>query len=216
MLVVLFLLLTYFPIDEDLPFTQKDIKIYLQLMIEYRVHFYAATVYFAYYAVLFYIQNHGLLGAKQFVKPKYVLKLLFSALLFFALFSNSMHPFRTGLSIQAKENSYILSDKTLLAMYQKSYPFHLSNSYGLFRRMTGVGGRPELIFQGSNDGKTWLDYEFHYKPGNTSSIPGFIMPHQPRLDWQLWFAALTDKPNEEWLVRPHSPYSPRCTSSTRY
>jgi len=43
--------------------------------------------------------------------------------------------------------------------------------------MTGVNGRPELIFEGSIDGKNYLEYEFHYKPGNLSQITPFILPH---------------------------------------
>lgn len=31
--------------------------------------------------------------------------------------------------------------------------------------MTGINGRPELIFEGSENGKEWLEYEFYYKPG---------------------------------------------------
>jgi hypothetical protein len=52
---------------------------------------------------------------------------------------------------------------------------HLTNSYGLFRRMTGVGGRPEVILEGSNhiDGP-WLEYNFLYKPGNVNSTPPFV------------------------------------------
>lgn len=33
--------------------------------------------------------------------------------------------------------------------------YQLVNSYGLFRRMTGVGGRPEVVIEGSRDGVTW-------------------------------------------------------------
>lgn len=33
--------------------------------------------------------------------------------------------------------------------------YQLVNSYGLFRRMTGVGGRPEVVIEGSNDRLTW-------------------------------------------------------------
>ena len=51
--------------------------------------------------------------------------------------------------------------------------------------MTGVNGRPELIIQGSIDGYDWKDYEFYHKPGNISSKNGFVIPHQPRLDWQV-------------------------------
>lgn len=78
---------------------------------------------------------------------------------------------------------------------------HLTNSYGLFRRMTGVGGRPEVILEGSNhiDGP-WLEYNFLYKPGNVNSTPPFVAPHQPRLDWQMWFAALGTYHQNPWLM----------------
>ncbi|XP_069702878.1 lipase maturation factor 2-like isoform X1 [Periplaneta americana] len=78
---------------------------------------------------------------------------------------------------------------------------HLTNSYGLFRRMTGVGGRPEVILEGSNhiDGP-WLEYNFQYKPGNVNSTPPFVAPHQPRLDWQMWFAALGTYHQNPWLM----------------
>ncbi|XP_032914901.1 lipase maturation factor 2 isoform X2 [Catharus ustulatus] len=51
-------------------------------------------------------------------------------------------------------------------------PFQVVNSYGLFRRMTGVGGRPEVILEGSWDGHGWTEIEFMYKPGNVSTAPG--------------------------------------------
>ncbi|KAG5273968.1 hypothetical protein AALO_G00157730 [Alosa alosa] len=65
--------------------------------------------------------------------------------------------------------------------------YQLTNSYGLFRRMTGVGGRPEEI-------------EFMYKPGNMSASPLFVTPHQPRLDWQMWFAALGPHHQSPWFT----------------
>ena len=66
--------------------------------------------------------------------------------------------------------------------------FHLVNSYGLFRRMTET--RPEIIIEGSNDGKNWRAYQFIWKPGDLSRAPRVNAPHQPRLDWQMWFEAL--------------------------
>ena len=68
--------------------------------------------------------------------------------------------------------------------------FHIVNSYGLFRRMTGVEGREELIFYGSDNGNEWKLYEFYHKPTKKKIMPTFIAPHQPRLDWQLWFSAM--------------------------
>jgi predicted DCC family thiol-disulfide oxidoreductase YuxK len=64
----------------------------------------------------------------------------------------------------------------------------LVNAYGLFRVMTTT--RPEIIIEGSADGTHWLPYEFYWKPGDVMRPPAFTTPHMPRLDWQMWFAAL--------------------------
>ena len=77
-------------------------------------------------------------------------------------------------------------------------PFHVVSSYGLFAIMTT--SRPEIIVQGSNDGTTWLDYEFKYKPGDLKRSPPWVEPHQPRLDWQMWFAALGSYEENRWFV----------------
>lgn len=78
--------------------------------------------------------------------------------------------------------------------------YQLVNSYGLFRRMTGVGGRPEVVIEGSNDGVKWTEIEFMYKPGNLSAPPPVVTPHQPRLDWQMWFAALGAHTQAPWFT----------------
>ncbi len=67
-------------------------------------------------------------------------------------------------------------------------PFRSLNRYGLFAVMTP--SRPELIIEGSNDGVAWQPYKFKYKPGDVQRRPAFVAPHQPRLDWQMWFEAL--------------------------
>ncbi|XP_042600417.1 lipase maturation factor 2a [Cyprinus carpio] len=77
--------------------------------------------------------------------------------------------------------------------------YQLVNSYGLFRRMTGVGGRPEVVIEGSMDRNTWTEIEFMYKPGNMSAAPPVVAPHQPRLDWQMWFAALGPHTQSPWF-----------------
>lgn len=66
--------------------------------------------------------------------------------------------------------------------------FVLVNDYGLFRSMTET--RPEIVIEGSRDGLSWQPYEFRWKPGDLSQRPRFTGPHQPRLDWQMWFEAL--------------------------
>src|SRR5208282_5184391 len=78
-------------------------------------------------------------------------------------------------------------------------PLQIINSYGLFAVMTTT--RPEIVIEGSNDGLTWLAYEFKYKPGELGRRPAWVAPHQPRLDWQMWFAALGDYQSDPWIVR---------------
>jgi len=76
-------------------------------------------------------------------------------------------------------------------------PFRSLNSYGLFAVMTTT--RPELIIEGSNDRREWLAYELPHKPGNLARRPGLVAPLQPRLDWQLWFAALETPAENPWV-----------------
>jgi len=77
-------------------------------------------------------------------------------------------------------------------------PLRSFNSYGLFAVMTP--NRPEIILEGSKDGKNWLPYEFLYKPGDLSRRPAQVAPFQPRLDWQMWFAALGDYRQNPWFI----------------
>lgn len=96
-------------------------------------------------------------------------------------------------------------------------PFHVWSQYGLFRRMTGVGApyshvsvggqppahvaRPELVVEGYDAStKKWRSIEFAYKPTTVSAMPRVVLPHQPRLDWQMWFAALGNYQHNPWLV----------------
>lgn len=76
-------------------------------------------------------------------------------------------------------------------------PCQCVNTYGPFAVMTTQ--RNEILIQGSMDGRQWRTYEFKYKPGDLARRPGWIIPHQPRLDWQMWFAALTDPRHLPWF-----------------
>ena len=76
-------------------------------------------------------------------------------------------------------------------------PLRSINGYGLFRVMTVE--RPELMLEGSHDGVRWEAYDFRYKPDALSQRPRFVAPFHPRLDWQLWFAALAPVQSLGWL-----------------
>src|ERR1017187_6880489 len=76
----------------------------------------------------------------------------------------------------------------MVKLFRTLAPLRSFNGYGLFAMMTTA--RPAIIIEGSNDGQTWSADEFKYKPGAPTRRPAFVAPHQPRLDWQLWFEAL--------------------------
>jgi hypothetical protein len=79
-------------------------------------------------------------------------------------------------------------------------PLRSTNHYGLFAVMTTK--RPEIIVEGSADGETWRPYRFRWKPCELDRRPRFTTPHMPRLDWQMWFAALAgDCRSAPWFLR---------------
>jgi hypothetical protein len=75
--------------------------------------------------------------------------------------------------------------------------YGISSPYGLFAVMTT--DRFEFVVEGSNDQQEWQCYEFKWKPVDPHVPPRQAAPHQPRLDWQMWFAALNPSVIEPWL-----------------
>jgi hypothetical protein len=80
-------------------------------------------------------------------------------------------------------------------------PLDLVNTYGAF----GTVGRErdEIIFEGTDDalitGDTkWQEYQFRAKPGDPDRRPPFVAPYQPRIDWQIWFAAMASPADYPW------------------
>ncbi|MGH8102080.1 MAG: lipase maturation factor family protein, partial [Chthoniobacterales bacterium] len=89
--------------------------------------------------------------------------------------------------------------RPLAFIYSRLEAFRIVNGYGLFRVMTK--DREEIVMEGSADGIDWQPYEFKWKPGNIMRAPGWCAPHQPRLDWQMWFAALGTPRQNPWFIR---------------
>src|SRR5205809_1238630 len=85
----------------------------------------------------------------------------------------------------------------LATVYEQLEALRIVNGYGLFRVMTK--DRCEIVLEGSTDGVEWLPYEFKWKPGDVKRAPGWCAPHQPRLDWQMWFAALESQREHSWF-----------------
>jgi len=117
------------------------------------------------------------------------------SLIAFLVFSDSLVPL-SNLSPAVN-----ITTPEIREMHNKVAHLHLTNSYGLFRRMTGAGGRPEVIIEWSNSlNGPWTEYNFKYKPGNLNKSLPIVAPHQPRLDWQMWFAALGTYHQNPWIM----------------
>jgi uncharacterized membrane protein YphA (DoxX/SURF4 family) len=78
-------------------------------------------------------------------------------------------------------------------------PLRIADPYGLFAVMTTK--RPEIVFEGTANGRLWRAYEFKYKPGDDlKRPPPWVAPHMPRLDWRLWFAAMEPVENNPYVL----------------
>ncbi|MDZ7691483.1 MAG: lipase maturation factor family protein [Balneolaceae bacterium] len=83
-------------------------------------------------------------------------------------------------------------------------PLHLVNTYGAFGSVTKT--RYEIIIEGTNDRQIspqteWKEYEFKGKPGNPARRSPQVSPYHLRLDWQMWFAAMSLASRNPWLQR---------------
>ena len=82
-------------------------------------------------------------------------------------------------------------------------PFHIVNTYGAFGH---VGkSRYEIIILGTrekhlNKDTVWQEYQFKGKPGDVFKSPPIYAPYHYRLDWQIWFAAMSHYQQHPWLV----------------
>jgi hypothetical protein len=76
---------------------------------------------------------------------------------------------------------------------------HLVNAYGAFGSVTRE--RLEVVVEGSDDGGTWHAYEFKGKPTDPRRRPRQYAPYHLRLDWLLWFVALSPRYGAGWFQR---------------
>jgi hypothetical protein len=79
---------------------------------------------------------------------------------------------------------------------------HLVNTYGAFGSVTRE--RHEVVLEGTDatelsGGAVWREYEFRGKPGDPRRRPRQFAPYHLRLDWLMWFAALSPRYAEGWL-----------------
>jgi hypothetical protein len=95
----------------------------------------------------------------------------------------------------------LLSDRQ--RMNESYNALHLASSYGMFG---GMGHeRPELTIEGTDAERpdasaVWREYQLPCKPGDVARAPCVVAPFQPRLDWQVWFAAMSEARAQPWLI----------------
>jgi hypothetical protein len=103
------------------------------------------------------------------------------------------------LSIQPVRN--MLSPRQVM---NTSYnPFHLVGTYGAFGGITRQ--RYEVVVEGTDDPvltptTRWKEYEFKGKPNDPARMPPQIAPYHLRLDWLMWFAAMSTYSEHPWFV----------------
>ncbi len=102
------------------------------------------------------------------------------------------------LTVAGRLGVVVPRPRALQALQARLAPFFVANAYGLFAVMTTE--RREVEILGSDDGSTWRPYVFRYKPGPLARAPRFAPLHLPRLDWQMWFAALDRCQASPWLA----------------
>lgn len=81
-------------------------------------------------------------------------------------------------------------------------PFHLINTYGAFGSIGRV--RREVVIEGTDEPAiteqtVWKEYEFKGKPGSVRRLPPQWAPYHLRLDWLMWFAAISPHYAYPWL-----------------
>ena len=82
-------------------------------------------------------------------------------------------------------------------------PLNLVNTYGAFGTVSRI--RHEVVLQGTHDAEVtesthWEDYEMPCKPGDVMRRPCLVSPYHYRLDWQMWFAAMSSYEEEPWIA----------------
>ncbi|MCI0653985.1 MAG: lipase maturation factor family protein [Methylococcaceae bacterium] len=96
-------------------------------------------------------------------------------------------------------NSLDAPPQPLYALMEATLILGIANTYGPFAVMTTRRG--EIEIEASTNGADWFPYKFKYKPGELNMNLTWLIPHQPRLDWQMWFAALRPGDPPYWFNR---------------
>jgi hypothetical protein len=105
----------------------------------------------------------------------------------------------------ASTSSSIKSSSYLNAKKQHEPKINFLNpaqSHGWGLAQPTAVARPEIVLEAwDQSARDWKEIEFRFKPGHIFRAPEFVLPYQPRLDWQMWFAALGSYAQNPWFVQ---------------
>ena len=82
----------------------------------------------------------------------------------------------------------LAASPTLVTLRDLVQPFRFASKYHLFAHIDPRRIEPEIEW--TVDQQTWRPYVMHYRPGPTDRRPPIVAPHQPRVDFQMWFFTL--------------------------
>jgi hypothetical protein len=93
---------------------------------------------------------------------------------------------------------------SLARLVEANETLRLVNTYHLFAAITRERIEPEFqtldAGRSVDDDEAWTAHDLRYKPGAVTRAPPFVAPHQPRVDFQLWFHGLSFQRNRPAYV----------------
>lgn len=135
-------------------------------------------------------------GNKKTSVAKTIVYAVLVGLIFFSSFP-TLSRFAPGLENKVKTLTYTKDLSRVVA------PLNLSNNYLIFSRVSQnyAEGRPELQIQGrsASDDPTWQQYDLRYKLGHANRLIPRVVPHLPRVELKMWYAARSSLANNKWI-----------------
>lgn len=122
----------------------------------------------------------------------------------------ALAPVHQGFAVALAAMVLVLSIRPAMNLFSRNQmmnasfdSFHLVNTYGAFGSVTRE--RNEIVVEGTDESvilpsTPWREYGFRGKPGATGRMPPIVSPYHYRLDWQMWFAAMSTYWRNPWFV----------------
>ncbi|XP_045463672.1 lipase maturation factor 2-like [Harmonia axyridis] len=180
-------------VESKIAFTKDNFEVAARLGISFALYYGLSTLALTILSTLaniLFSNNSWLNKIWSFIKT-----IMFSLLVLMIFFASTV----PLTSLHSSTNTTV--HPTVRATYNRLHKIRLINDYLLFKQMSGVDGRSEIILEGSDslDGP-WVEYNFLYKPGNINHSLPFVAPYTPRLDWQMYWAAQSTYDKQPWLL----------------